>query len=75
MPSHDDTEDVKYTDYWFILDGEVVWKHSIANNYAFEMMHAIFSSKPIVVKAPDEINLDITYGWKYDGENFSPPVE
>jgi len=65
----------EFSHYLFIIDGEVVWRHSIEKNEAMEIVHAIFSSDPKVVKAPDDLNLDITYGWKYDGENFSPPVE
>jgi hypothetical protein len=39
-----------------------------------EMVNAIFSSDPKVVRAPDELAKTIRVGWKYDGTNFIPPA-
>jgi hypothetical protein len=63
----------EFSHYLFILDGEVVWRHSVAKKEELEMVHAIFSSNPEIVKAPDEIAPIIENGWTYDGVLFNPP--
>lgn len=63
-----------YNHYLFIIDGEVVWRHSVEKIEAMEMVNALFSSDPKVVKAPDEIAATIKNGWTYDGIVFNPPA-
>jgi hypothetical protein len=61
--------------YFFVLDGEVVWRHSIPITDGLEGVHAIFSSNPTVVKCPAELKETVQYGWTWDGTNFSAPTE
>lgn len=63
-----------FNHYLFILDGEVVWRHSIEKNDSMEMLNAIFSSNPEIVKVPDELASTVQNGWTYDGVNFNPPA-
>jgi hypothetical protein len=63
-----------FSHYFYIIDGEVVWKHSIEKSVETEIMHAVFSSNPDIVPAPDEIAATIELGWTYDGTNFNPPA-
>jgi len=60
--------------YFFIIDGEVVWKQTVEIKPEMEMVNAIFSSDPKCVRAPDELAKTIRVGWKYDGTNFIPPA-
>lgn len=64
----------EFNHYLFIIDGEVVWRHSVGKNSEMDMVNAIFSSDPKIVKAPDEIAGDIQFGWTYDGTTFNPPA-
>ena len=63
-----------FSHYLFIIDGEVVWRHSVEKNSEMEMVHAIFSSSPQIVKVPDELAPTVQNGWTYDGTNFNPPA-
>ena len=66
-------EDRKFKSYFFIIDGEVVWRHDIEDSEAGEMMNAVFSSNPTIVPATAEQATTVEYGWLWDGENFSNP--
>lgn len=61
--------------YAFVIDGDVVWKHSILASADFEMLNAIYSSSPEVVLIPDELNASIGVyeGWTYNGTDFIAP--
>lgn len=61
--------------YFFIIDGEVVWRHAIPIGEQLEAVHAIFSSNPTIVKCPTELKETVQYGWTWDGTNFSAPTE
>lgn len=61
--------------YFFIIDGEVVWRHAIPIDSQLDGVHAIFSSSPTIVKCPTELKETVQYGWTWDGTNFSAPTE
>jgi len=72
MSDLDNTDDALYA---FIIDGDVVWRHQIPDTETFEMMNAIYSSNPQIVRVPPELGLQVTIntGWRYiDGQFIAP---
>ena len=66
-------DDKEYRTYFFVIDGEVVWKHQMEDTPIAEMANAIFSSNPTIVPATKEQAHFVQYGWHWDGENFINP--
>lgn len=60
----------------FIADGDVFMRFHLNDDGAPQNAGYIagMQSNPQVVDVTD-INLPIVQGWRYDGENFTPPVE
>ncbi len=59
-----------YEFFAFVVDGEVAFKFPV--QLSLDMMIAVFSSNPTVIKLSEEDKLRVTEGWTYDGNGFNP---
>lgn len=72
MSDLNSTDDALYA---FVIDGDVVWRHQIPETPELEMVNAIFSSNPQIVRVPPELGFLVTVnsGWRYvDGQFLAP---
>lgn len=53
----------------FVIDGEVVWIHTVPNE--IEHLIAVLQSDPKIVEIPSEMTRDVAMGWGYDGNSFT----
>jgi len=62
-----------YSFFAFVIDGEVVLINAIEKR--LEMVDAIYSSSPVIVRLTVEQSGFVTQGHLYDGETFFAPLE
>ena len=60
------------TYFAFVVDDEVTFIHEVHNKV--EMLVAIMSSDPKVIRLTKEQAAQVNGGWTFDGQNFNPPA-
>jgi hypothetical protein len=64
----------EFKHFAFVVDGVVVEIMSIASSPEWNNFNELYSSRPTIIEVPASLE-EFGKGYRWDGENFSPPTE